>query len=104
MPKIEQSTEQPNTEALLEAYGAISHMREGTVAEAHAKHTAYNNAIIDLEQRLSEIHNETMSSSLDDGSQEEAADVRERDLIPPAISEFRHHLTRLHELIVKLEE
>ena len=104
MKSPEIAVEQPNTEALLEAYGAIAHMPESTVAEAHAKHAAYNDAIIDLSQRLSEIHNESMSSSLDDSSQEETSDVRERDLIAPAISEFRREMTRLHERIVKLEE
>lgn len=103
MKSPEVVTEPQNTEALLESYGAIAHMPEGTAQEAHAKHEAYNDAIIDLSQRLSEIHNESMSGSLDDSSQEEAADVRERDLIPPAISEFRREMTRLHELIVKLE-
>jgi hypothetical protein len=103
MANLEQpAVPEATTEELLERYNAIARMPEAALEEAKAKLQAYNDAIIALEARLGTIRHESMSGSLDDGSQEEAADVRERDLLAPAIVEFREQLGRLHDRILKL--
>ena len=96
--------EDQSVEALLESLGILSHLPENTVHEASAKRDAYNSALNLLEQRLSSVHlqNETGDQSLDDAGPEEAADERERNLIGPAMIEFRGQMARLHGVIIRL--
>jgi hypothetical protein len=71
-----------------------------TPEQIQEKISALSQEIIALEKKLTGVHQETGSDSIDDNSQEAVLDDQSRTFILDTIAKKREEMSRLHDLIV----